>query len=230
MSTVNRLRARMLRPYAQLYLYRRRLRAHAVSELLAGVGIAVAVALVLAATVAQRSIAGSTGQVVRAVVGNASLQLRAQNGEGFSEGVLARVEAIPGVKQAAPLLEQSATVRTADGRHVTVDLAGTDVSLAVLDGLAATLPLDALSPGGIGLSRATANALAIPDSPRSSAVTLQLRGRLFPLRVSAVLGPEAAGALSNALVAVMPLARLQRLAGLQGTRHHPHPRADDAGA
>ncbi len=99
---------------------------------------------------------------------------------------------------------------------MTVDLAGTDVSLAVLDGLAATLPLDALSPGGIGLSRATANALGITDSPRSSAVTLQLRGRLFPLRVSAVLGPEAAGALSGALVAVMPLARLQRLAGLQG--------------
>lgn len=209
------LRTRMLRPYALLYIYRRRLRAHGVAELLAGVGIAVAVALVLAATVAEGSIAGSTRQVVHAVVGQASLQLRARDSEGFDERMLARVEGIPGVKQAAPLLEQTATVLAANGRRVTVDLAGTDVSLAVLDGLAHTLPLNALSPGGIGLSRASASALGInASSSQSSEVTLQLRGRSSPLRVSAVLGPEAAGAVSSALVAVMPLASLQRLAGL----------------
>ncbi len=47
-------------------------------------------------------------------------------------------------------------------------------------------------------------------------MTLQLRGRTYRLSVSAVLGPETFGALSQADVAVMPLARLQRLAGLQG--------------
>jgi putative ABC transport system permease protein len=209
------LRTRALRPYALLYIYRRRLRAHAVSELLAGVGIAVAVALVLAATIAQGSIAGSTGQVVRAVVGQADLQLRARDSEGFDERMLARVEAIGGVKQAAPLLEQTATVLAPDGRRATVDLAGTDVSLAVLDGLAATLPLNALTPGGIGLSRTTADALRVHASgPTASQITLQLRGRSSPLRVSAVLGPEAAGAVSSSLVAVMPLATLQRLAAM----------------
>jgi putative ABC transport system permease protein len=168
---------------------------------------------VLAATVAQGSIAGSTRRVVQAVVGQASLQLRAQDSEGFDERLLARVEAIPGVKQAAPLLELPATVLAGNGRRVTVDIAGTDVSLAVLDGLAHTLPLDALSPGGIGLSRASADALGVH---KASAVTVALRGRSSPLRVSAVLGPEAAGAVSGALVAVMPLARLQTLAGLPG--------------
>jgi hypothetical protein len=49
----------LMRPYALVYLYRRRLRVHAVQELLAGVGIAIAVALVLAALVAEGSIAGS---------------------------------------------------------------------------------------------------------------------------------------------------------------------------
>src|SRR5580692_2170180 len=191
---------RALRPYALLYLYRRRLRAHAVSELLAGVGIAIAVALVLAATVAEGSIAGSTSRVVRAVVGQANLQLRAQGDDGFEERMLRRVEAIHGVKQAAPLLEQTATVLAPSGRHVTVDLAGTDVSLAVIDGLAHTLPLDALTPGGIGLSKAAADALGIDASASSaSKVTLQLRGHATPLRVSAVLGPEAAGAVSGAL-------------------------------
>jgi putative ABC transport system permease protein len=201
-------------------MYRRRLRAHAVSELLAGLGIAVAVALVLAAIVAQGSIAGSTGQVVRTVVGQASLQLRAQDGagfdgSGFDERVLDRVEAIPGVKQAAPLLEQTATVLARNGRHVIVDVAGTDNSLAIVDGLARTLPLDTLSPHAIGLSRASADALDAGAS-KGSEVTLELRGRSTSLRVSAVLGPEVAGAISGALVAVMPLARLQRLAGLPG--------------
>jgi putative ABC transport system permease protein len=210
------LRGRALGPYALLYIYRRRLRVHGVQELLAGAGIAVAVALVLAALVAEHSIAGSTRQVVRAVVGQATLQLRARENQGFAEGTLDRVEAIPGIKQAAPLLEQTATVLAANGRRVTVDLAGTDVSLAVLDGLAHTLPLDALSPGGIGLSRASANALGVSATGPASRVTLLLRGRATPLHVSAVLGPEAAGAVSNALVAVMPLARMQALAGLRG--------------
>ena len=40
-----------------VYFYRRRLRAHAAQELLAGVGIAAAVALVLAAGISQGSIA-----------------------------------------------------------------------------------------------------------------------------------------------------------------------------
>ena len=45
-------------------------------------------------------------------------------------------------------------------------------------------------------------------------VSLLVRGRALRLRVSAVLGPETFGALSQADVAVMPLADLQRLAGL----------------
>jgi putative ABC transport system permease protein len=207
-------RSRLLGPFALLYIYRSRLRVHGAQEAFAGVGIAVAVALVLAATVAERSIAGSTRRVVHAVVGQATLQVRAQNDDGFDEGVLAQVEAIPGVKQAAPLLEQTATVTAANGRRVTVDLAGTDVSLAILDGLAHTLPLNALSPGGIGLSRASADALRLTNDGQGEKVLVSLQGRSTPLRVSAILGNEAAGAVSGALVAVMPLARLQRLAGL----------------
>jgi putative ABC transport system permease protein len=215
MSRAARPRTRPLGLYALMYIYRRRLRAHAVAELLAGAGIAVAVALVLAATVAERSIAGSTAQVVHAVVGKATLQLRARDGDGFDERMLASVETIPQVQQAAPLLEQTATVIAPNGRRMTLDLAGTDVALAVLDGLAHTLPLDALTPGGIGLSRASAEKLRIGASASPvDRVTLLLRGRAIPLRVSAVLGPEEAGAVSGALVAVMPLARLQRLARL----------------
>lgn len=231
-----------MRPRALVYFYRRRLRVHAVQELLAGLGVAVGVALAFATIVASASISGSAREIVHAVTGPANLQIRARGGEGFDQRLLARVERLEGVKQAAPLLEQTATVVSpagqaasrraagrARGRSVTVDLAGADTSLVVLDGLAHTLPTSTLSAGGIGLSRATAAALAIPALPASPGerspgaasgtgqeVSLLLRGRAVALRVSAVLGPETFGALAQADVAVMPLRELQRLAGEPG--------------
>ncbi len=212
------LKARaLMRPHALGYLYLRRLRVHAAQEALAGLGVAIAVALVFAATVANDSVTGSASQVVHAVIGPASLQLRARGGEGLDERLLARVEALPGVKQAAPLLEQTATLRGPRGRSVTVNLAGAETSLVTLDGLAETLPIAALSPGGIGLSRTSAQALGVSAAQaRTEQVTLDLRGRAERLRIAAVLGPEAFGALSQARVAVMPLGRLQQLSGLQG--------------
>jgi putative ABC transport system permease protein len=213
----------LMRPDALLSFYRRRLRVHAVQELLAGLGVAIAVALVLATTIASRSIAGSASEVVHAVVGPASLQIRARGPDGFDEGLLKRVEHLPGVEQAAPLLEATATIRSArgasgeEGKSVKVDLAGADTSLVVLDGLAHRLPIATLAPGGLGLSTTTARALGLSaGNGQGSEVTLLLRGTATPVKVSAVLGSETFGALSQAQVAVMPLADLQRLGGLHG--------------
>jgi putative ABC transport system permease protein len=213
----------LMRPDALLSFYRRRLRVHAVQELLAGLGVAIAVALVLATTIASHSIAGSAGEVVHAVIGPASLQIRARGSDGFDERLLKRVERLPGVEQAAPLLEATATIRSAPGasgagaKSVKVDLAGADTSLVVLDGLAHRLPIATLAPGGLGLSSTTARALGLPaGNGQGSEVTLELRGIATPIRVSAVLGSETFGALSQAQVAVMPLADLQRLGGLHG--------------
>ncbi len=209
------LRARpLLRPYALVYLYRRRLRVDAAQELLAGLGVAIAVALALATIVAAGGIAGSAGEVAHAVVGPATLQIRARSSEGMSEGLLARAERLPAVAQAAPLLEQTATIRGPEGRRITIDLAGADTALVVLDGLAHTLPIATISSGGIGLSRTSAQEIGV--GAHAPAVWLTLRGRATELSVSAVLGAEAFGALSRARVAVMSLASLQRLAGLRG--------------
>jgi putative ABC transport system permease protein len=204
-----------LRVRALWYFYARRLRVHIVQELLAGVGVAVAVALVFAVTVANSSVASSAGQIVHAVIGPADLQLRARGPEGFPEGLLAHVEQLPGVARAAPLLEQTATLTAPNGRRMSVDVAGTDLSLALLDGLAETLPIGALS-GGIGLSKATAAELGLSKAGHRLDLLVDVRGRARRLSVSAILGRETAGALSQAQVAVMPLSRLQRLAGLEG--------------
>jgi putative ABC transport system permease protein len=177
--------AALMRPYALFYVYRRRLRVHAVQELLAGLGVAAAVALIFAVTVANSSIAGSARDVVRAVTGPASLQLRARGLEGFDEHLLGRVEQLPGVEQAAPLLEQTATIVGPDGRHVTLDVAGADVSLTILNGLAHTLPIAVLSRQGVGLTRASADILNITAGDvregQATGVSLKLRGSAFPL-------------------------------------------------
>ncbi len=208
------LTRRLLAPRALVYFYRRRLRAHATQELLAGVGVAVAVALVLAAGVAQSSITGATRQVVRAVIGSANLELRARGPGGFSETTLAQVEHLPGVAQAAPLLERSIRMIGPGGRSASVYVAGTDVSLAVLNGLGRTLPLDALGAGVIGLSSASASALGVSGAQQT--VTLEINGAKRRMRVSALLGGEEIGALSGAIVGVMPLTSMQALLGEPG--------------
>ncbi len=205
-----------MRPYALLYFYGRRLRVHGGQELLAGLGVAVAVALVFAVTVAASSLTGSAAGVVHTVAGPADLQLHARGQEGFDEHLLAQVERLPGVERAAQLLEQTATVIGSPGHRVTVTIAGAGGGLALMDGLAHTLPGGVLSAGGISLSKKSANELGITalNSQTPTKVRLDLRGRATQLKVSAILGREAAGALSLAQVAVMPLPTLQLLAGL----------------
>jgi putative ABC transport system permease protein len=206
---------RLLRLRALAYFYRRRLRGHAVQELLAGVGIAAAVALVLAASLAQGSIVSSTQRTLRAVIGPANLQVRARGPTGFSESLLADVERVPGVQRAAPLLERSVRAIGPGGKSAGVYLAGTNVSLGVLDGLGRTLPLDALRDGALGLSRTSAASLG-PQKEGRAGVTLVVGGVKRAVRVGAVLGPEAIGRLSGAHVAVMELAAMQRLLGERG--------------
>jgi len=214
-------------PRALLYFYRRRLRVHALQELLAGLGVAIAVALVFAVLVANASIAGSAGEIVHTLIGPATLQLRAREPDGFDERLLTRVQSLPGVMQSAPLLEVTATIVGPHARHAMVGVAGARPSLALMDGLAHTIPLTTLSPGEIGLSQTTAEKIGIsagpvPASPatdghaQASGVSLDLRGAAEPLRVAAVLGADDIGALSAARVAIMPLTSLQRLTGLQG--------------
>lgn len=217
--TTETLRARALvGPYTLAWFYRRWLRVHAVQELLAGLGVAIAVALVFATIIAAASIAGSASAVLHTVIGPASLQLHARSPEGMPESLLRPAEHLPGVRQAAPLLEQSARLTGPGGNSATVDLAGADVSLVVLDGLGHTIPRQTLSARGIGLSSTTARRLGLPldAATRGDTVRLAIRGRSFTLPVSAVLGPEAFGPLSQATVAVMQLGELQRLAGLHG--------------
>ncbi|HEX3520303.1 MAG TPA: FtsX-like permease family protein [Solirubrobacteraceae bacterium] len=181
--------------------------------MLAGLGVASGVALVFAAMITNGSIAGSAREVVQAVAGPASLQLRARDTGGLDQDLVKRVKHIPGVSQDAPLLEQTATITGPYGRRLTINVAGTNLSFGLLNGLAHTLPIATFTPGAIALSKTAAKELSASTSTPN--VSLELGGRMFHLKVAAVLGQEAAGALSQARMAIMPLERLQRFASLQ---------------
>ena len=225
-----RARARLLGPYALLYIYRRRLRVHACAE-------AVRRDRHRDRRRARARRDGRRGQHRRLHAPESSTRSSgrrrcscARNGQGFDERVLARVEAIPGVKQAAPLLEQTATVVAANGRRVTRrPRRHRRQPRRARRPRAHAAARRADSRRHRAQSRASAKALGLDRSHSSAAARQPAAARaLDPLRVSAVLGAEAAGAVSGALVAVMPLARLQQPRRPAAPRH-AHPRAEPPG-
>lgn len=204
-----------------LYLYGRRLRASAVQELLAGLGIAIGVALVFAVLVANGSITASSEQIEKSLIGPATLQLRARSDQGFSEQLAHQASSLPGVHRSAPVLDLPGSVQ-AGGHRLSVQLAGAELTLAALDGLATRLPLEHLQPQVVMLPQATADALGVSTTLGPGVakplptVTLRVRGRAARVRVAAVLGKETVGPLANAMTVIVPLPLLQNIADLPG--------------
>jgi putative ABC transport system permease protein len=207
---------------ALLYFYGRRLRTHPVQEVLAGLGIAIGVALVFAVQVANSSITTGSSQIVHSIVGSANLQLRARSSAGFGESIISSVRALPGVEQVAPVLDLNATVKGPSGRAVGVQLVSASLTLASLDGLAHNIPLESLLPSAVMLPSATAHALGVSTTigpeitTPSPIVSLRVRGRAIPVKVGFVLGTDTVGELSNAIAVIAPLRLVQRIAGLPG--------------
>src|SRR4029077_13183309 len=105
-----------------------------VQELLALAGIAVGVALVFAALVANTSLTGSVRQLTSGIVGQTRFQLAARSPEGFDQHLLTEVQRLRGVKAAAPVLEVQANVIGPQGRQ-SVLFVGGDPRFARLGGV-----------------------------------------------------------------------------------------------
>jgi putative ABC transport system permease protein len=201
-----------------IWFYGRRLRVHWMQELLAGAGIAVGVALVFAVQVANTSITGSARQMLQTIAGDATLQIAARDSDGFDAAVANRVRSLDGVAEAAPILEQRATI-VHGTRRVPVDLVGVDEHLTGLGGTAArSFLLGALlGKDGILLPTTIASRLGLPttiqvDTPPR--VAIDVRGRRSQMPVRAVVGEQDIGPLANALIAVGYLPQVQALAAL----------------
>ncbi|MGE5700782.1 MAG: FtsX-like permease family protein [Arthrospira platensis] len=195
-------------------IYRERWRYQRSEELLAGAGIAVGVALVFGVLVANGSVLGATRQMTSSVDGAASLRLAARSSSGFSQGLVNRVDHLPGVLSAAPLLRESAVIQGPRGR-ATIQLVGVTARLLSLGG-SATKDLGAgalVLNGGIGLPSGVANRVgAQTEQP----TTLLVNGTERKVQVRAVLDAGAIGALADSGVTVALLAEAQRLTGETG--------------
>lgn len=197
-----------------LFLYRRRLRAHPVQELLAGAGIAVGVALVFGVLLANSSLTSSASQLVHGLAGSARLTLVARSPAGFPEQLTGTVRRLPGVQIASPVLRQNATISGRRGRQ-TIQLIGVSPSLASLGGVAQQQLGNGalLLSGGLGLPGGVASTIG---AHRGSAVSLTGSGYAHPETVGVVLGSEALKAIAGSPVAVALLSVAQRLTGRPG--------------
>jgi putative ABC transport system permease protein len=189
-------------------LYQMRLRAQLGQELLALVGIAVGVSLLFAALVANSSLTGSFERTTKGIVGEARYQFAAR-GEGFDEGMLAKVESLPGVAAAAGILEVRAEVRAGAVRRSVV-LIGVTPDFAKLGGT--------LTRGFSYGWLANVNALALPTPlvrvlglTLGQPVILNVSGHNVVARLGAKLQGSDIGSLIHSPVAIAPLHYAQAL-------------------
>ncbi len=196
------------------YLYRVRLRARLVQEMLAIAGIAVGVALLFASQVANTSLAGSVTNLTNGLVGQSRLQVMARNQYGFSEQLVTRIERLPGVQVAAPVLERSINIVGRRGAE-TVDLISVNIRFIQLKGnlLTGTSPAQLSQQYGLAVPAPLAEKIGVRSL---QPVTLQIGARSVRVTVAVVLGVNDIGVGIDSPIVILPLSMAQRLTGMTG--------------
>jgi len=202
------IRVAGLRLRALFGFYIARIRQHPIQEALAGVGIAVGVALVYAVMVSSGSITGSAAQVVEGVAGDAQLQVAARSDQGIEQRLVEEIRALDGVGEAAPLLRSNVMLVGPDGSRST-QMVGLSPTLAVLDGELGPILADGDALGtGVAVSESVAESLGVASG---GPVELRADGRALTVPLS-VLSPEIGGALAGSGAVVTSLRLAQRYA------------------
>lgn len=198
-----------------LHVYRVRLRARALQECFAIVGIAAGVGLLFASQIASSSLSSSVGQLNSGIVGAAKLQLTARDAHGLPEKLVAEARHLPGVKVAAPLVEVSANAVGPKGSE-SVELVGADSALAELKG--ALVRKVALTPfagvEAVVLPVPVANAVGAKKF--GDIVKFQALGHASEAALYSKLTEKQVGALISSPIAVSTLEYVQNASGLQG--------------
>jgi putative ABC transport system permease protein len=203
-----------MRPSTIFYLYRVRLRARFVQELLAVIGIAVGVALLFASQVANTSLAGSVAHLTDGLIGKSRLQLTARDPHGFSQRLFADVQLLPGVLTAAPVLQRSVNVIGPKGAE-SVNLIGVDARFVSLEGemLAHVNAVQFTRQQGLALPASVANRIG---AGTLQPLLLQVGARSTRALAAAIVQASDIGQLVESPVAIAPLGLAQDLSGMQG--------------
>lgn len=197
-----------------LHICLRRLRQHTGQELLAGSGIAVGVALVFGVLIANTSLTGSAGELVRQVVGDAQLQLVARTPGGLDEQEQRAARYLPGVRASAVVLRDNVVVAGPHGQR-SLQLLGVTQSVVRLHALGTSNfgPEGFHAASGLVLPEVVARAIGVqPGEP----ATVLAGGLVSRKVVGAVLNASEFGALASSPVVAAPLTAAQGLTGLAG--------------
>lgn len=202
---------RRIRYSGVLWLYIVRLRQRWPQELLAVIGITVGVALLFASQIASTSLSGPVKQLTKGIVGNSELQLVARSPAGLPQSVYDAASDLPGVRNAAPLLQVQANLVGPKG-HRGVTVFGADPRIVKLRGslLSGFSAADDAQQRTLALPKPIARAIGVRFGDKAS---LQLNGRALAVPVATV-DHEDIGALNNTSIALAPLTYLQDLSGL----------------
>jgi len=200
-----------LRPNTLLHLYRIRLRARLGAELLALAGIAVGVALVFAALIANASLSGGVRELTEGIVGKADFQLSGRSASGFDQRALREVEGIPGAA-AAPVAEARVNLVGPKGRR-SVLLLGGDPRFEGVGGSLLNAPGTAKRRRhpGLLLPAPLVKDLGLGVGDRLTVETWHGTARI---RLARELGRDELGALAESPVALAPLPVVQELAAM----------------
>jgi putative ABC transport system permease protein len=198
-----------------LHLYRVRLRARALQECFAIVGIAAGVGLLFASQIASSSLSSSVGQLNSGIVGAAKLQMTARDAHGLPEKLVGETRRLAGVRVAAPLLEVSANAKGPKGSD-SVELVGADDQLAKLGG--ALVRKVALTPfAGIeAVVLPVPVAKAVGVRKFGDSVKFQTLGHSSEAALYSQLTEKQIGALISSPIAVSTLEYVQAASGLKG--------------
>jgi putative ABC transport system permease protein len=201
-------------PSNLLYLYRRRLRARFVQELLALTGVAAGVALFFAVQVSNTSLTASIDQLTSGLVGDARLQLVARDPHGFDERLSETIARDPDVRAAAPVLMLQVNAVGPGGERSAM-LIGADDRIVQLGGeLLRGFGSDRLA--GLDAAVLPASMASALDVRFGDGVVLDVGGRSVRVPVGAIVDSGEVGPLANAPAVVVPLRYAQRIAALPG--------------
>jgi len=197
-----------------VHLYRVRLRARWVPELLALVGIAVGVALVFAALVASTSLTSSVRRLSEGIVGNADFQVSARSPAGFDQRLFNRMRGADGVAAAAPVVEARANLAGPGGLR-SVLLVGGDPRFAQVGGQLLRHPVRVRRHAQPGMVLPSPLAAEL-GAAKGRKLRVETGAGVTRVRMVGQLDRGEIGSLAESPVALAPLRLVQAVAGTRG--------------
>ncbi len=198
-----------------LHLYRVRLRARALQECFALIGIAAGVGLLFASQIASSSLSSSVGQLNSGIVGAATLQLTAREAQGMPEKLVGETRVTERCADRRPTARSKRQRGRPKGSD-SVELVGADGTLAELKG--ALVRKVALTPfaGVEAVVLPAPVATTLGATKFGDSIKFQALGHTSEAALYSRLGEKQIGALISSPIAISTLEYAQKASGLNG--------------